>query len=158
MDDSRYRPQLSPRNEPRIGAFVSPPRNGGSQQLPQQQQQHHGFSHEARSVLPRRFTTDSSRTPRFPSALTSPTRFGEPSSAQEYNDVSSDLGPVSSRSAWAVKYNIGTMADFVSSRRNGRKYNLYVLFPSNTDSGIPPSITLVSPVERYVSDNNRTTP
>ena len=56
MDDF-YRSQQSPRGEPQMNAFVSPPRNG-----PQ---------------LPRRFTTDSGRVPTL-SSITTAQRAPEP--------------------------------------------------------------------------------
>lgn len=53
MDELRFRSQQSPRNESGMNSFVSPPRN----RLPQP------GSHDPRSNLPRRFTTDSGRVP-----------------------------------------------------------------------------------------------
>ncbi|RDA93193.1 hypothetical protein CP533_3159 [Ophiocordyceps camponoti-saundersi (nom. inval.)] len=60
MDELRFRSQQSPRNETPMTAYVSPPRNGT--RLPQQ------TSHDPRSNMPRRFTTDSGRVPTMPSA------------------------------------------------------------------------------------------
>ncbi|UKZ82085.1 hypothetical protein TrVFT333_009869 [Trichoderma virens FT-333] len=60
MEDLRFRPQQPPRNEPSINPLVSPPR--GAARIPQQQP----ASHDLRSTLPRRFTTDSGRICRAP--------------------------------------------------------------------------------------------
>ncbi|KAL7951035.1 putative RNA-binding protein [Trichoderma barbatum] len=81
MEDLRFRPQQQPRNEPSINPLVSPPR--GAARIPQQQP----ASHDLRSTLPRRFTTDSGRVPTMSSmnSLTSPPRV--PEVAQEYNNA-----------------------------------------------------------------------
>jgi len=57
MDDLRFRTQQSPRNEPPMNTFVSPPRNGT--RLPQPVSSHD----QQRANLPRRFTADSARVP-----------------------------------------------------------------------------------------------
>ncbi|PHH87266.1 hypothetical protein CDD83_9109 [Cordyceps sp. RAO-2017] len=82
MDELRFRSQQSPRNETPMTAYVSPPRNGP--RLPQQ------TSHDPRSNMPRRFTTDSSRVPTLASmnpAMTSPQRGPPVDAAQEYNNA-----------------------------------------------------------------------
>ncbi|CAI6098499.1 unnamed protein product, partial [Clonostachys chloroleuca] len=80
MDELRFRSQHSPRNENPVTSFVSPNRNG-SRAL---QQQGQPASLDTRSVLPRRFTTDSSRVPTLSSmSITSPQR--GPDHAQDYN-------------------------------------------------------------------------
>ncbi|KAM4060021.1 pumilio-family RNA binding repeat domain-containing protein [Hirsutella rhossiliensis] len=79
MDESRFRSQQSPRNETPMTNFVSPPRNGV--RLPQQ------TSHDPRSNMPRRFTTDSSRVPTLSSVtstMTSPQRGPALDATQEY--------------------------------------------------------------------------
>ncbi|KFA74670.1 hypothetical protein S40288_03234 [Stachybotrys chartarum IBT 40288] len=75
MDDLRFRSQQSPRHETNINSFVSPPRNGS--RLMQQVS-----SHDPRSNLPRRFTTDSGRVPTLAS-MGNPLRGPEPQ--QDYS-------------------------------------------------------------------------
>ncbi|KAM0254752.1 hypothetical protein ACHAQJ_006468 [Trichoderma viride] len=81
MEDLRFRPQQPPRNEPSINPLVSPAR--GAARIPQQQPS----SHDLRSTLPRRFTTDSGRVPTLSSmnSLTSPPR--GPDVPQDYNNI-----------------------------------------------------------------------
>ncbi len=64
MDDLRFRTQQSPRTESSMNSFVSPPRNGTRLAQP-------GPALDPRSVLPRRFTTDSGRVPTL-SSITPP--------------------------------------------------------------------------------------
>ncbi|CAM1504145.1 Fc.00g017360.m01.CDS01 [Cosmosporella sp. VM-42] len=71
MDDLLYRPQQS---ESPMNSLVSPPRNGLNSRLPAPQVS----SHDPRSNLPRRFTTDSGRVPTL-SSLASPPRGPDPS-------------------------------------------------------------------------------
>ncbi|KAL7799708.1 putative RNA-binding protein [Trichoderma ceciliae] len=80
MEDLRFRPQQPPRNEPSINPLVSP---RGAARIPQQQT----ASHDLRSTLPRRFTTDSGRVPTLSSmnSLSSPPRVPEVS--QDYNNI-----------------------------------------------------------------------
>ncbi|KAF4581968.1 Armadillo-like helical [Ophiocordyceps camponoti-floridani] len=75
MDELRFRSQQSSRNETSMTAYVSPPRNGT--RLQQQ------TSHDPRSSMPRRFTTDSGRVPTVASA--SPPQRLE--AAQEYTTL-----------------------------------------------------------------------
>ncbi|KAJ9132281.1 ARM repeat-containing protein [Pleurostoma richardsiae] len=63
MDELRFRSQQSPRTEAPMNSLVSPPRNGT--RLPQPVP-----SHDLRSTLPRRFTTDSGRVPTLSSLTT----------------------------------------------------------------------------------------
>lgn len=79
MDESRFRPQQSPRNDAHMTSFVSPPRN--SARFPQL------APHEPRSSMPRRFTADSSRVPALPSVIStmaSPQRGQGLDTTQEY--------------------------------------------------------------------------
>ncbi|KAI8634119.1 ARM repeat-containing protein [Xylariaceae sp. FL1651] len=62
MDDYRFRPQQSPRNEAPMNSLVSPQRNG--RPMPQ------AASQDPRTTLPRRFTTDSGRVPTLSSITT----------------------------------------------------------------------------------------
>lgn len=69
MDELRFRSQQSPpRTETTstMNSFVSPPRPAG-RQLPQPVS---SSSHDSRSGLPRRFTTDSGRVPTLSSIIT----------------------------------------------------------------------------------------
>lgn len=72
MEEYRFRPQYSPRDDaPPMNPLVSPQRNGGPSRMPQPKP-----THDPRTQLPRRFTTDSGRVPTLstmPSA-TSPQR------------------------------------------------------------------------------------
>ncbi|PNY27788.1 Armadillo-like helical [Tolypocladium capitatum] len=79
MDDLRFRSQPSSRSEAPMTGFVSPPRNGA--RLPQQTQP----SHDPRSNMPRRFTTDSGRVPTLASTMSSPQRGPAIDASQEYN-------------------------------------------------------------------------
>jgi hypothetical protein len=72
MDDLRY-----VRNDPAFNGLVSPPRNGS--RLPQP------VTHDARTSLPRRFTTESGRVPTL-SSLTAPRG---PDQTQDYASVRS---------------------------------------------------------------------
>ncbi|KAI1388296.1 ARM repeat-containing protein [Hypoxylon trugodes] len=71
MDDYRFRAQQSPRNEAPMNSLVSPQRNGRPMPQP--------ASQDPRTVLPRRFTTDSGRVPTLSTISTQ--RLPEP---QEY--------------------------------------------------------------------------
>ncbi|KAH7321046.1 putative RNA-binding protein [Stachybotrys elegans] len=72
MDDLRFRSQLSPRNDSTMNPLASPSRNGSRLPPPVS-------THDPRSNLPRRFTTDSGRVPTLTS-MTSPLRGPEPAS------------------------------------------------------------------------------
>ncbi|KAL7897865.1 hypothetical protein HDV64DRAFT_37641 [Trichoderma sp. TUCIM 5745] len=91
MEDSRFRHQQAPRNEPPINPLVSPSRGVG--RIPQQQQLQQPSSHDLRSSLPRRFTTDSGLVPTLSSisSLTSPPRRTDTSQdytgSQDYNNA-----------------------------------------------------------------------
>ena len=65
MDDFRYRPQQSPRTDGTMNNLVSPPRNGGPRMQPVP-------THDHRTSLPRRFTTDSGRVPTLSSIAQRP--------------------------------------------------------------------------------------
>lgn len=92
MDDFRFRPQQSPRNDmPMNNPLVSPSRNAnpnGSRlpqpQAQQQQQPQSQAPHDPRVNLSRRFTTDSGRVPTLSnmSPMTSPQR--GPEAPQDY--------------------------------------------------------------------------
>ncbi|KAM0538054.1 hypothetical protein ACHAP9_001521 [Verticillium nonalfalfae] len=75
MDDLRFRSQQSPRNEATMNNLVSPPRNGNTR-MPNPVQ-----THDLRTTLPRRFTTDSGRVPTLSSitSLRSPMAGPDPS-------------------------------------------------------------------------------
>ncbi|KAH6607996.1 armadillo-like helical [Trichoderma cornu-damae] len=80
MEDVRFHPQQPPRSEPSVNQFVSPPR--GAALIPQQ----HPASHDLRSTLPRRFTTDSGRVPTLSSnSVASQPRV--PDVSQDYNNA-----------------------------------------------------------------------
>ncbi len=82
MDELRFRAQQSPRNEPPMASFVSPPRNGNGARLPQQ------AAHDQRANMPRRFTTDSGRVPTLSSmnsSMSSPQRGTGLDANPEYN-------------------------------------------------------------------------
>ncbi|KAL7926642.1 putative RNA-binding protein [Trichoderma austrokoningii] len=101
MEDSRSRPQQALRNEPPVNPLVSPSRGAAripqqqqqQQQPSQQQQQQQPLSHDLRSSLSRRFTTDSGRVPTLSSisSLTSPPRRTDMS--QDFN-ASQDYNPI----------------------------------------------------------------
>ncbi|KAG5925524.1 hypothetical protein E4U42_004199 [Claviceps africana] len=83
MDDLRFPVQQSPGNETSMASFVSPRNND----CPPQQ---HQYSHDFRTMMPRRFTTDSGRVPPVSSmntALTSPSRGHGLESNSEYNSA-----------------------------------------------------------------------
>ncbi|ORY64430.1 uncharacterized protein BCR38DRAFT_370076, partial [Pseudomassariella vexata] len=71
MDDYRFRAQQSPRTEAPMNSLVSPPRNGNRMPQP--------GSHDPRTTLPRRFTTDSGRVPTLSTITTQ-----RPPEPQEY--------------------------------------------------------------------------
>ncbi|KAG5952351.1 hypothetical protein E4U53_001033 [Claviceps sorghi] len=80
MDEVRFRVQRSPGNETSMASFVSPRNND------RHSQQH---SHDFRTMMPRRFTTDSGRLPPAASmntALTSPARGLGLDSNSDYNN------------------------------------------------------------------------
>lgn len=145
MEDSRFRPQQqAPRNEPPVNPLVSPSRGAAripqQQQRPQQQQQQlqQPSSHDLRSSLPRRFTTDSGRIPTLStmSSLTSPPRRTDISQdyngSQEYNNVSCYWRPgcghvaAAACGAWlgllqsSLSCSCATLADSLPHRRYTR--------------------------------------
>ncbi|KAF4973413.1 hypothetical protein FSARC_307 [Fusarium sarcochroum] len=85
MDELRFRSQQSPRGNDQMHSFVSPSRN--APRMPGPQVNPHVGTHDHRSGLPRRFTTDSGRVPTLSSlnAMASPQRV--PESSQDYNQA-----------------------------------------------------------------------
>ncbi|KAG6010290.1 hypothetical protein E4U21_007339 [Claviceps maximensis] len=81
MDELRFRVPQSPGNEASMASFVSPPRNNDRHTLQQ--------SHDFRTTMPRRFTTDSGRVPTLSmnTALISPPRGLGMDSTPEYNSA-----------------------------------------------------------------------
>lgn len=139
MEDSRFRPQQAPRNEPPVNPLVSPSRSAA--RIPQQQQQQlqQPSSHDLRSSLPRRFTTDSGLVPTLASmsSLTSPPRRTDMSQdyngSQDYNNVSRcwrlGCGHASAASACGARLGLSqsslfcscaTLADSLPRRRYTR--------------------------------------
>lgn len=72
MDELRFLAQQSPRTQTPMNTLVSPPRNGNRLSQPN--------SHDPRTNLPRRFTTESGRVPTLSSIVTTPQRVQEPAS------------------------------------------------------------------------------
>ncbi|PHH66643.1 hypothetical protein CDD81_6480 [Ophiocordyceps australis] len=85
MDELRFRAQQSPRNEAHLASFVSSSRNPSRLSQP-------SASHDPRSNMPRRFTTDSGRVPTLTSiapAMTSTSTQRGPAldASQDYNTL-----------------------------------------------------------------------
>jgi hypothetical protein len=102
MDDYRYL-QQSPRNEQTMNNLISPPRNGGGGSRMNQSSQ----THDQRTSLPRRFTTDSGRVPTLSSITNQrglPPVSNEPS--QEYH-----VRRLSSKRALACRRLAGRVRD-----------------------------------------------
>ncbi|KAF5021988.1 hypothetical protein F66182_5945 [Fusarium sp. NRRL 66182] len=84
MDELRFRSQQSPRgNDSSMHSFVSPSRNAS--RMPGPQPSPNVGTHDHRSGLPRRFTTDSGRVPTLSSLGSMPAQQRVPESSQDYN-------------------------------------------------------------------------